>query len=259
MICTNPQKENSLTGLGTILNIITVLIGSALGMLIGNRLPEKMQQTIIAGLGLVTIVIGMQMALTTANILIPLGSLLVGGILGEWIDIDRALQRFAAWLESRVTSNKGEGEEAEDATRRFIRGFITASLIFCVGPMTILGSIQDGLSGNYQLLAIKSTLDGFAALAFASSLGIGVMFSVLTVAIFQGALTLLAVQANAILTPPMLTEMTAAGGVLLLGLAISGLLEIKAIRVANLLPALIIAPLIVAILTALGLPIASSF
>jgi uncharacterized protein len=245
-------------GLGTIINIITVLIGSSLGMLIGNRLPEKMQQTIIAALGLVTIVIGVEKALGTANIIIPLSSLVIGGILGEWLDVDRALQRLAGWLEARFGA-KGEGEEGDAATQRFIRGFVTASLVFCIGPLTILGSIEDGLTGNYQMLAIKSVLDGFASLAFASSLGIGVLFSVITVAVFQGALTLLAGQAEAFLTVPMRTEMFAVGGMMLLGLSISSLLEIKPIRVANLLPALIIAPLLVAILTALGLPIAPEF
>jgi uncharacterized membrane protein YqgA involved in biofilm formation len=247
-----------MTGLGTIINIITVLIGSSLGMLIGNRLPEKMQQTIIAALGLVTIVIGVEKALGTANIIIPLSSLVIGGMVGEWLDVDRALQRFGGWLEARF-GGKGEDENADEASKRFIRGFVTASLVFCIGPLTILGSIEDGLTGNYQMLAIKSVLDGFASLAFASSLGIGVMFSVITVAVFQGALTLLAGQAEALLTEAMRTEMFAVGGMMLLGLSIGSLLELKPIRVANLLPALIIAPLIVAILTALGLPIAPEF
>jgi uncharacterized membrane protein YqgA involved in biofilm formation len=131
---------------------------------------------------------------------------------------------------------------------RFIRGFLTASLVFCVGPITILGSIQDGLTGDYNLLAIKSVLDGFAALAFGSTLGIGVLFSTLVILVYQGGLSLLAAQAQALITQPMMAEMTAVGGVLLLGLAISSLLEIKPIRVGNFLPALLIAPLIVAIL-----------
>ena len=130
-----------------------------------------------------------------------------------------------------------------------MRGFLTASLVFCVGPMTILGSIQDGLTGDYKLLAIKAVLDGFAALAFASSLGVGVLFSTLVILLYQGGLSLLAAQAQALITPAMMSEMTAVGGVLLLGIAISSLLEIKPIRVGNFLPALLIAPLIVAILT----------
>ena len=134
-----------------------------------------------------------------------------------------------------------------------MRGFLTASLLFCVGPMTILGSIQDGLTGNYELLTVKSVLDGFASLAFASTLGVGVLFSTLVILVFQGGISLLAVQLNALVTAPMLNEMTAAGGVILMGLALSSLLEIKKIRVGNFLPALAIAPLIVWILNWLGI------
>ncbi len=239
---------------GTLLNIATVLIGSLLGVLLGSRLRETMRETVLRGLGLITVVIGLQMALQTANVLIVLGAVLVGGLLGEWWGIEAALNRLGAWLEARFT----RGEETQ-GTSRFIRGFVTASLLFCVGPMTILGSIQDGLSGDYRLLAIKAMLDGFASLAFASSLGIGVAFSVLVILIYQGGLSLLAAQAQALLTTAMINEMSATGGVLILGLGISTLLEIKAIRVGNFLPALVIAPLIVWVLTRLGLPIAPSF
>jgi uncharacterized membrane protein YqgA involved in biofilm formation len=136
-----------------------------------------------------------------------------------------------------------------------VRGFLTASLLYIIGPMAILGSIQDGLTGDYSLLSIKAVLDGFASLAFASSLGIGVLFSSLVVLVFQGGLSLLAIQAQALITPMMINEMSATGGILLMGIAISSLLEIKPIRVGNFLPALIIAPLIVAILTLLGIPL----
>ncbi len=241
---------------GTILNIFTVLIGSALGLAVGHRLGERTRETVVRGLGLVTLVIGVQMALTTANVLIPLGSLLVGGLLGEWGRIEERLHGLGAWLQRRFG---GGAEGGEDAAQRFIRGFVTASLVFCVGPMTILGSIQDGLTGDYRLLAIKAMLDGFASLAFASSMGVGVAFSVLVILIYQGGLSLLAAQAEALLSAPMVTEMTATGGVILLGLAISSLLEIKPIRVGNYLPALILAPLAVAILMALGVPIAPQF
>lgn len=241
---------------GTIINIITVLVGSALGMTIGARLNEKIHETVVHGLGLVTMMLGMQMALGTANPLIPLGSIAVGGILGEWWDIDGGLRHLGGWLEARV-NRAGSGDEA--SANRFIKGFVTTSLLFCVGPLTILGSIQDGLTGDYRLLAVKSMLDGFAALAFSASLGIGVAFSALTVLIVQGGISLLAAQASALLTDPMITEMTATGGVVLLGLSISSLLEIKPIRVANFLPALILAPAIVAALTALGLPVAPKF
>ena len=231
---------------GTILNIVTVLIGGALGMLVGARLPERVRQTVVAGLGLFTVGIGIQMFLKTENPIVVLGSILLGGITGELMRIEDGLRSVGGFLERRFT---GSREEAQGS--RFIRGFLTASLVFCVGPMTILGSIQDGLSGDYSLLAIKSVLDGFASLAFASSLGVGVLFSSLIILVFQGGISLLAAQANAITTPAMLAEMTAAGGILLIGIGISSLLEIKPIRVGNYLPALLIAPVIVAILAVL--------
>lgn len=240
---------------GTILNIITVLMGSTLGMLLGERMSDRIRQTVMSGLGLVTLVIGIQMALTTANVMIVLGSLLIGGMLGEWWKIEDSLHRLGAWLEGRVNRNNGD----ESSSNRFIRGFMTGSLMFCVGPMTILGSINDGLRGDYQILAIKSVLDGFASLAFASTMGIGVAFSALVILIYQGGLSLLAAQAQALLSDPMQVEMSAAGGILLIGLSFSSLLEIKPMRVANYLPALLLAPLIVWVLTALGMPVAPHF
>src|SRR5574341_820463 len=230
---------------GTILNIVTVLIGSALGMLIGDRLPRRARETVLRALGLTTLAIGVKMFFTSQNELIPLGAMLVGGLLGEWWRIEDRLHALGAWLERQVARGKQDGEESaegQDPAQRFIRGFVTASLLFCVGPMTVIGSIQDGLTGDYRLLAIKSVLDGFAALAFASSLGVGVMFSALVILVYQGGLSLLAHQADALLTEPMIAEMTATGGVIIVGLAISSLLEIKPIRVGNYLPALIIAP-----------------
>jgi uncharacterized membrane protein YqgA involved in biofilm formation len=241
---------------GTIINIITVLLGSALGIGIGHRISQNARETVVRGLGLITMAIGIKMFFASANELIVLGSILVGGLLGAWWNVEEGLKRVGVWLEARF--NRAEDDET-DASQRFIRGFVTASLVFCVGPMTIVGSIQDGLSGDYRLLAIKSMMDGFAALAFSSSLGIGVAFSALTILVYQGGLSLLAGQVQTILTDPMVAEMTATGGVLLMGLSISALLEIKPIRVANYLPALVLAPLIVWGLTALGLPLAPQF
>jgi hypothetical protein len=169
--------------------------------------------------------------------------------LGEWWRIEDGLSSIGARLETRFAS-----DPAEDGSRNlFVRGFLTSSLLFCVGPMTILGSIQDGLTGDYQLLAIKSVLDGFAALAFASTLGMGVLFSVLVVLVYQGGISLLAAQAETLLSGPMVAEMSSVGGVLLMGLAIGSLLELRPIRTGNLLPALVIAPLVVAVLAALGI------
>jgi uncharacterized membrane protein YqgA involved in biofilm formation len=238
---------------GTLLNICTVLIGGFLGMRFGSRLPERIRHTVISGLGLFTAAIGVQMFTNTGNPIIVLGSLLLGGLLGEWMKIEERLQNLGALLERRFSPNRVESSDQKaDGSNPFIRGFLVASLVFCVGPMTIIGSIQDGLTGDYSLLAIKAVLDGFAALAFASTLGVGVLFSTLIILLYQGGLTLLAAQAQALISTPMTNEMTATGGVLLLGIAVSSLLEIKKIRVANFLPALFIAPLVVAVLSALG-------
>ena len=239
---------------GTIINIITVLIGGTLGLLFGARLPDRLKGTVIAGMGLFTTAIGIQMFLDTENPLIVLGALLIGAILGEWWRIEDGLQNLGRVLEERFTSTTDPASDISAPTStNFVRGFLTASLLFCVGPMTILGSIQDGLTGNYELLAVKSVLDGFAALAFASTLGVGVLFSTLVILVFQGGISLLAVQLNALVTTPMLNEMTATGGVILMGLAVSSLLEIKKIRTGNFLPALAVAPLIVWILSLLGI------
>ncbi len=231
---------------GTIINVITVTIGSLIGLFFGNRLPERVHQTVVAGIGLFTACLGVLMFLDTNNPIIVLGSLLVGGLLGEWGRIEARLENTGGWLQDRFA---GGGSDAP-GRERFIKGFLTASLVFCVGPLTILGSIQDGLTGDYRLLAIKSTLDGFAAIAFAASLGLGVLFSILVVFGFQGGLSLLAegvtsVFPSDLLELGMIPEMSAVGGVLLVGLAISSLLELKKIRVGNFLPALLIAPLIV--------------
>lgn len=225
--------------MGTILNVVTVLAGGALGVFFGSRFPQKMRETIVAGLGLFTLALGLQMTLDSKNILIVLGALLLGGVLGEWLEIDENLKRLGQWLEVK-TGNEGKGS--------FVKGFVMSSLIFCVGPMAILGSIQDGLDGDYKLLAIKSTLDGFGALAFASTLGVGVLFSTLPIAVYQGGLTLLAGQAKTLLTDPMIAEMTATGGIMIMGIGLGSLLELKPIRVGNFLPALFFAPLIVWIL-----------
>ena len=238
---------------GTIINIITVLIGGTLGLMFGARLPDRLKGTVVAGMGLFTFAIGIQMFLKTENPLIVLGALLIGALLGEWWKIEDGLQNLGRILEERFMRVSGPAPVSGASTStNFVRGFLTASLLFCVGPMTILGSIQDGLTGNYELLAVKSVLDGFASLAFASTLGVGVLFSTLVILAFQGGISLLAVQLNALVTAPMLNEMTAAGGVILMGLAISSLLEIKKIRTGNFLPALAVAPLIVWILSLLG-------
>jgi len=237
---------------GTLINIIAVLFGGLLGSFLGARLPDKMRETVMSGLGLVTAVVGMQMALGTHNILLVMGSVLVGGVLGEWWRIEDGLEAAGRWLEERVGSAMGSTDE-----RSITRAFVTASLVFCVGPLTILGSIQDGLTGDYSLLAIKSMLDGFAALAFAATLGPGVILAVITILVYQGGLSLMAMGLGSMLgevtrQTPWVIEMTAAGGVLILGISLI-LLDLRRIRVANMLPAIVIAPLAQIVLEALGI------
>lgn len=241
---------------GTLLNIVTVLIGSALGLLIGNRISDKMQSSVMTGLGFVSLVVGIGNAQNTGNIIIPLLALVFGVILGELIGIDAALERFAGWLQAKTAGIGGGHGDADERRRRFITGFITASLLFCVGPLTVVGSIQDGmgLAGGFQQLAIKSVLDGFAAMALASSLGIGVSFTAITVLIIQGGLALGGRFIGDFMTPAMINEMTAVGGLMIIGLSLI-LLDLKRPRVANFLPGLLLAPLMVAVAGALGINI----
>lgn len=265
---------------GTLLNMITVAIGSALGLLIGNRLSEKIQQSVITGLGLVTLFVGISNANQTGNIIIPLISLVSGAIVGELLHIDVALERLGGWLQTRASStsqvpngantvktadpsqgnadtNASDDSSAADRQRaRFINGFVTASLVFCIGPLTFVGSMQDGmgLPLGFQQLAIKSVLDGFGAMAFASSLGIGVAFSVLTILVLQGGLALAGAALGNFMSTPMINEMTAVGGLLLIGLALV-LLDVKKPRMANFLPALVIAPALVALAAALNVAV----
>lgn len=234
---------------GTLLNVATILVGGSLGLLLGKKLPERLRQTVVSGLGLFTLAYGISMFLKNHNPLIALGSILLGAVLGEWWQIEQGLRKLGAWIEKKVQGT-ASGDESRE---RFIRGFLTSSLVFVVGPMAILGSIQDGLSGDFSLLAIKSVLDGFGALAFASSLGVGVLFSIVPTLIYQGAITLLAVQVQSIATTVMMDEMSAVGGIILLGIAIGSLLEIKPIRAANFIPALVISPVVTAILVYFGL------
>lgn len=245
---------------GTIINVAAILTGGILGILFGSRFPERVRQTIVAGLGLFVIGIGLQMFLKTTNPLIVLGSLLFGCILGEWLRIEDGLKWLGNSIQQKYMPQETgiTGQDPVDPilparSSRFTRGFLTASLLFCIGPMAILGSIQDGLTGDYHLLAIKSILDGFASLAFASSLGVGVLFSSLIILIYQGGLSLLAAQAQALTNQSMMNELTATGGILLVGIALSNLLEIKQIRMGSFLPALLVAPIIVAILQAFHL------
>jgi len=229
---------------GTILNTAAILIGGFMGLRFGKLLKEKSRETIVIGLGLFTIAISISMFLESNNSLIVLGGLLIGGLLGEGLKIEDRVNRLGERLEARFNQKSGSGPKGN-----FVRGFMTSAVLFCTGPMAILGAIQDGLTGDFQLLAIKSVMDGFAAFALASTLGPGVLFSALVVFLYQGIFSVLAVQLQGAMTPEMIAELTATGGIILVGMAISSLLEIKPVRAGNFLPSLVISPLIVYLLT----------
>ena len=232
--------------IGTLINVIAILLGSVVGMIFGARLPEQLKTTIVSGMGLFVAAIGLQMFLESGNALIVLGALLIGATLGEWWRIEERIEALGGWLERKFT--RGDG----GASSRFVRGFLGASLICCTGPLAILGSINDGLRGDFLTLATKSVLDGFITIALSSTMGVGVLFSSIPVAIYQGSISLFARQLSAVMNERMIHEMTATGGVILIGLSISSLLEIKKIKVGNFLPALVIAPLVVYLLGLFG-------
>jgi len=226
-----------MTGLGTIINVITVIIGSILGLLFRDRLNNVYKLIILQGVGVLTIVIGMQMALKTDNILLLLISVILGGITGELLKLEKLIESIADRIKNKFGRKNDEF---------FSEGFITASIIFCVGPMTIIGSINDGLRGDIDLLAIKSVLDGFTALALTTTLGIGVIFSIITIILIQGGITFSALFIDQFFNNIMIIEMTAVGGVLIVGIGFI-LLDIKKIKVTTFLPALVFAPVLVLI------------
>lgn len=230
-------------GLGTVLNTGTVLAGTTLGLAFGRLIPESLHRTIRVAIGLFVVVIGIQMALKTRNPLVLLVSVLVGVVIGELLHIDAGLQALARWVEARTRRGGEPG--------RVSLAFITTSLIFVVGPLTVLGSFLDGTKGDITLLAIKSILDGVTSMVFAATLGWGVYLSAVSVLIVQGTLTLLAFLVHAGLTDLETAELTAAGGIAVLAIGL-GLLDIKAIKVANFLPSLVIAPLLAGLLHAIG-------
>jgi len=248
-------------GLGTVINVVAILIGSGLGVLLGGRLPERTRTTVTDALGLVTLVIGglnltalRDPALTAAlgsggTLLVVLAALLTGGILGSLLQIEKRLEAAGGWLQGRLSGARGGagGQGAGSPRARFIEGFVSASLVFCIGPLAILGPVSDGLGRGIDILALKSTLDGFASLAFAAALGWGVAASALSVGLLQGTMTVLALGLGEVMTAPLIAALTATGGVLLLGVGLR-LLGIRAVAVGDLLPALLIAPLLTAAL-----------
>jgi len=220
---------------GTIINITTVLIGSLVGLLIRSRIPEKYKIILLQSIGLLTLVIGLQMAFKTQEILLMMSALLFGAISGQFLDINSKIELFAEKLKKKFASQNDN---------YFSEGFITASIIFCVGPMTILGALNDGLKGDYELLAIKSILDGFTSIALSATFGIGVLFSIITIIVIQGGISLFALYADAFLSDVMIAEMTAVGGVMIVAIGIV-ILDIKKIKVANFIPALFFSPIFV--------------
>lgn len=243
-------------GTGTAVNVATVLVGAVLGKLLGNRLPERTRDLVTDGLGLVTLLIAGTSAMAvldsdlaarvgdSAPMLIVLGSVLVGGIIGSLLRLEQRVEALGAVLQRRLAGSTDSAER-----RRFVEGFVVSSLIFCTGPLTILGSLNDGLGNGTEQLYLKATLDGFAAIAFAASFGWGVAASAITVVVVQGSLTLLGVVLGDVLPDAQLAAITATGGLLLVGVALR-LLRIREIAVADLLPALLVAPALVSLVAA---------
>lgn len=237
-------------GAGTAINVGTIVVGSTVGLLLGHRLPERTRTVVTDALGLVTLLIAGIAAFSVtdatlsdavggdAPVLIVLGSLLVGGIIGSLLQIEYRLEGFGAVLQRRLARGDDDSER-----HRFIEGYVTTSLIFCVGPLTILGSISEGLGDGSQQLVLKSVLDGFASIAFAASFGIGVMASAVSVLVVQGGLTLLGLSLGSFVPDAHLVALTATGGLLLTGVALR-LLQIRQVAVGDLLPALVVAPLL---------------
>jgi uncharacterized membrane protein YqgA involved in biofilm formation len=234
-------------GLGTIINLLTVAAGGLVGVYVGHRFPERMRQTIMQGLGLATIavaVVGFAPLFDADDglrrTIIMIGSITVGAAVGEALRLEERLEAVGERLRRRFASSDGDEDRASKHPR-FVEGFVIASTVFCAGPMTLLGGIEDGLGVSIRLLAIKSTLDGIAAIGFASVYGWGVLASLITIAIYQGAITALAVVIDPLVTGEVIAMLGAIGGVLVLGIGLR-LLEIKEIRVISLTPALLLGP-----------------
>ena len=239
-------------GLGTVANVVAVAVGAGIGLLFGSHIPERTRDLITATLGLVTLVLGLSSAASlnsdalasvvgSGGLLVVIGALLIGGIAGSALRIETRLEGAADWLRSKLADDEDSGQ--------FVDAVVTPTLLFCVGPLTILGSLSDGLGRGADQLLVKSILDGFAAIAFASSLGIGVLVSAVLVGVLQGSLTLLAYLLGDFLSLAQIDALTATGGVILMALALR-LLRVKQIPVGDMLPALLVAPVIVAIAAA---------
>ncbi len=244
-------------GAGTALNVATILLGSAIGVAVGHRLPQRTRDVVTDGLGLVTLLVAglnaasvldpdLREALGTGGpVLVVLGALVVGGVAGSLLRIESRLEGLGALMQRRLA---GGGDSA--SRRRFVEGFVTASLVYVVGPLAILGSLSDGLGRGIDQLALKATLDGFASIAFAASLGWGVAASVVPVIVVQGGFTLAGAMLGSLLPTAEVAAITATGGLLLVGVSLR-LLRVRQLPVGDLLPALVVAPLATALVAAL--------
>lgn len=244
-------------GLGTLINVVAIVSGTAAGVLIGNRLSEKTSRVVTDGLGLVVLVLGGLNVISILDkefvaavgpgipLLVVIGAIIIGGIVGSALRIEQRLEQLGTSLQKRF-STKG----SKDSKEKFITGFVNASLVFTIGPLAILGALSDGLGQGIEQLATKSILDAFASLAFAASLGWGVALSAIPVGLWQWLVTVLAFSVGAVVSAPLISALTATGGVLLLGVGLR-LLQIRQVAVGNMLPALIVAPVITVILLAI--------
>ena len=222
---------------GTAANVGAIVLGSIVGLLLKRKLPRRITTILTQGLGLVTVLIGIKMMLATENVLIVLLSVIAGGVMGELIQIESRLDTLGVRIEKRFSRQRGT----------FAKAFVTSSLLYCVGPLAILGALQDGLRGDYTLLLTKSGLDGIASVAFASTLGIGVLFSALPVLVYQGGLTIGASLLAPYLTTSVINEMTATGGLLILGIGLN-VLKVTKIKVGNMLPGILVAAILAGLL-----------
>jgi len=223
-------------GLGTVINTLTVLGGGVLGLLIGNKIPERIRVIIVQVIGLTTLAIGLRDVIATDNIVFPLVGMVLGGIVGELLRLEDRLANIGEFLRRKFAKEASESS--------FVNGFVTATLLFCVGPLTILGAIEDASGKTPQLYIIKGTLDGFMTIIFAALYGVGAIFSSVSVFVVQGSLTAFGTTLDSLLTDRMRLELFSAGGLAVIAIGIN-LLEIKKIRLGSLLPGLIITPILV--------------
>jgi uncharacterized membrane protein YqgA involved in biofilm formation len=220
--------------LGTYVNVVAVVVGSLIGLVLHQRFPEKLKRIGFQAIGLCVLVLGTSMALKTDKFLILIFSLLIGAITGEALGLDRHIERFGEWLKARIGSTNDQ----------FSEGLVSAFLLYCMGAMTVIGAIEDGLNNDPSILYAKSLMDGCASIALASTFGLGVLISAIPLFLYQGGITLAAASAKSFFTEPLITELSAVGGVILMGLGIQ-LLDLKEIRVVNFLPALLVVIILV--------------